>query len=139
MIRVQAAEVHRHSHDIVAIRFLPKVSVEVEHARELIDAVLRIAEGRRHGNLVNVTELMFMSSEAHAVFSKQSPSALSGTAVIISSGVQRVLGNLYLSVARPTNPTKLFTKEQEALVWLRNLTRKSTPSISALRGTSRSL
>jgi hypothetical protein len=41
-------------------------------------------------------------------------------ALLMGSPVSRVLGNLYLGLNKPPIPTRLFTSEEEAKVWLRS-------------------
>ncbi len=118
-VRVEAAEVSNYSEGIVLVRFLPNVGLELSHAEEIIAAVLRVAEDKLHGNLVDARELLFMTNEARARFGRQSPPTLSATAILVGSSVQRTLGNIYLSVARPTNPTKLFSETRDAVSYLR--------------------
>ena len=120
LIRVEAAEISNHSEGVVLIRFLPSVGVDVAQAREIIDVVIRISEGKLHGNLADARELLFMTNEARMTMSRQSPSSLSSTGILVASSVQRALSNLYLSVARPTNPTKLFATEAEAVAFIRS-------------------
>jgi len=42
----------------------------------------------------------------------------SATAVLISSPVSRVVGNFVLGASPPRMPTRLFTREEDALAWL---------------------
>lgn len=121
MVSVQGAEISHHSDGIVLIRFQPQVGIELEHAEQIIEAVVRVAGDRLHGNLVDATELMFMSTEARQRFGRQSPSSLSGTAIVVSSTLQRTLGNLYLTIARPTNPTRLFSSLSDGISWIHGL------------------
>lgn len=121
MMSVQGAEVSRHSEGIVLIRFKPQVGIELEHAEEIIGAVLRVAGDKLHGNLVDATELMFMSTEARQRFGRQSPASLSGTAIVVNSPLQRTLGNLYLTIARPANPTRLFSSISDGVSWIHSL------------------
>ncbi len=118
MILVEGAEIFRHSEGIVQIRFRPQVGIELNHAEEIIQAVLEVAGGKRHGNLVDATRLMFMSTEARQRFGRQSPHTLTGTAIVVRSTLQRTLGNLYLTVSRPANPTKLFATLSDGVSWL---------------------
>jgi hypothetical protein len=119
MVQLEAAEVSRHSPGIVLIRFRPNVGVEAHHVPDIVKSVGAASNGNLHGNLVDATHLMFMSSEARQAFGAQSPDSLSGTAIVVTSALQRTMGNLYLSVARPQNPTRIFSSEPDAVAWLR--------------------
>jgi hypothetical protein len=39
--------------------------------------------------------------------------------LVRASPLGRTMGNVYLKIARPAIPTKLFTQESKALAWLR--------------------
>ena len=43
---------------------------------------------------------------------------ISAGAIIISSQLQKILGNFFLLINRPNVPSKLFTNKEEALMWL---------------------
>jgi hypothetical protein len=119
VVKIDGAEIgYDERDDFVVVRFTPEIGIELEHAERIIAGVLEAAAGRLHGNLVDARGLLFMSGEARARFARQSPVALSGTAIVVESKVQRMLANLYLSVARPGNTTRLFDDEVSARKWL---------------------
>lgn len=46
-------------------------------------------------------------------------------AVLIDSPLGSMLGNFFLSISKPTSPTKIFTDESEAKKWLANFVKNS--------------
>ena len=50
--------------------------------------------------------------------SAMSPKTASRVALILSSPVSRVLGNIYMGLTRPEVPTRIFTSEDKAFAWL---------------------
>ena len=60
-----------------------------------------------------------MSKETRDVFARQERSSVSAIALLLESSLQRTLGNLYLNVSHPTIPTRIFTDERLAVLWLR--------------------
>lgn len=108
----------------MSIRFRSGIGVEPDHAEQIIQAAKRVASGARHGNLVDARELTYMSSEARQVFARQDATNVSGIAVLVRSSLQRTMGNVYLSVARPRLRTRLFSDESEATAWLQEQNRR---------------
>lgn len=40
------------------------------------------------------------------------------SALLVGSGISKMVGNLFLTFSRPLFPTKIFTNEAKALEWL---------------------
>jgi hypothetical protein len=114
------AEVSYRPDDTVLVRFLPGVGVEEGDAERVIAEVIRVSGERLHANLVDARDLLFMSNSARTRFAAQSPASPGATGIVINSSVQTMLANLYLNVARPRNPTKVFADETSATIWLRD-------------------
>ena len=115
MIHVEAAEVSNYREGIILVTFFPGVGVDVSQAEEVIETVLHLARGKRHGNLVDARKLMFITGEARARFARQSPSCLTSTALVVGSAIQKTMGNLYLTVARPKTPTRICSSLEEGV------------------------
>lgn len=43
---------------------------------------------------------------------------ISKNAILINSGISKILGNIFLRFSKPNFPTKLFTDKQKAMAWL---------------------
>ena len=67
--------------------------------------------------LVHARPLM---PEVRRVYMGESLIAFTAMAMLVrASPLGRTMGNVYLKIARPAIPTKLFTQESKALAWLR--------------------
>jgi hypothetical protein len=119
MSETSAATVSLYEPGIVFIRFREGVDVEPHHAEEIVAAAAQVANGQRHGNIVDVRKLRYMSKQSRDVFARQQRSTVSAVAVVVDSSLQSALGNLYLNVSRPRICTRLFSDEHHAVVWLR--------------------
>jgi len=49
---------------------------------------------------------------------------VAGTAIIVDSKVSSYFANLYLKFSQPKVPTRLFTREEDALKWLQEQIQK---------------
>ena len=69
---------------------------------------------------MDISKLRTMSREARAFFMKpEHTEILHAVALLIGSPLSRAIGNIFLGLNRPVTPTRLFTDEESALVWLR--------------------
>jgi hypothetical protein len=96
------------SDGIVAQRVRSSKTQTLADARENTDAFVRITFATERG-----VRDHYASREAtrlcHAI------------ALLIGSTAGRVIGNLFLAIQAPTVPTRLYTDEAAAIVWLRRL------------------
>lgn len=70
--------------------------------------------------LIDLRDMRSTSREARQYYAK-SPEALaivSCIALLVGGPSSRVLGNFFLGLNRPAYPTRLFTSESEAILWL---------------------
>lgn len=70
-------------------------------------------------NLVDIRDLFFIDSRTRAYAAEQYRHHVAGQAILIESTVSSYFANLFLKFSNPKVPTKLFTKEADALVWLK--------------------
>ena len=90
-------------------------------ARENLSIALSETKGVRRPILVDITRCPPLDAETRHVYSGQ-PLVEGFTALALlieSSPLGRMIGNVYLRVARPGIPTQLFTSEASALEWLK--------------------
>ena len=119
MLETSTARVSLFEPGIVLIEFREGVAVELQHAAEIIAAAAKLSRGMRHGNIVDVRKLRYMSKDSRDLFARQESSTVSAVAVLAKSSLQRSLGNVYLSVSRPRIPSRLFSNEHDAAAWIR--------------------
>ena len=90
-------------------------------ARENLSVALRERQGVRRPMLVDITRCEPLDADTRHVYSGQPlVDGFTALALLIeSSPLGRMIGNVYLRVARPGIPTQLFTNEASAVDWLR--------------------
>jgi hypothetical protein len=105
---------------IVTIRILPQVIQSLDDARENIEECIRAA-GQRSRLLIDIRNAEILSAEVRHYYSgEQLTQWFSALALLVEgSPLGRVMGNLYLRIARPGVPTRVFSNERDALTWLR--------------------
>jgi hypothetical protein len=77
--------------------------------------------GARRPLLIDIRRALPVEAEARHHYSGQKlAEAFSALALLVeASPFGRMMGNVYLRIARPGIPTRLFADEGEALAWLR--------------------
>lgn len=81
-------------------------------------------------NLVDIRDLFFIDSRTRAFAAEQYRPHVAGQAILIESTVSSYFANLFLKFSNPKVPTKLFTKEADALLWLKEQMAKRVKSDS---------
>ncbi len=98
----------------------PNVIVDLQDAKENTSSVKEISGDTIYPLLVNLMEIKSITKEARDHFSMQNRTpGVSAIAMLIRSPVSRVIGNFFLGMNRSSVPTKLFTIESEAILWLK--------------------
>lgn len=70
-------------------------------------------------NLVDLRDVFFIDSKVRNYTAAQYRSHVDGQAILIESRISSYFANLFLKFSKPKVPTKLFTVEQEAIIWLK--------------------
>lgn len=100
--------------------FKASENIEIEDFRELRKVNLQLADGKPYTVLGMADELTSFTKEAREwLASKETVGLKIAKAIVISNLGQRIIGNFYIKVNQPYTKTKLFTKREKALEWLR--------------------
>lgn len=92
----------------------------LDHAKRLFEASLEVGKGKPFPNLIMLGRYFLPTSEARQyVGSPERSSKALAEAYVIKSLPQKLLGNFYIRFDKPLAPTKLFTDEKKALLWLK--------------------
>jgi len=90
-------------------------------ARENLGVAMNETQGVPRPMLIDITKCDPLDAETRHVYSGQPlVDGFTALALLIeASPLGRMVGNVYLRVARPGIPTQLFTSEASAIDWLR--------------------
>jgi hypothetical protein len=95
---------------------------------EMVKEMTRVGDAwngtRLCANLVDMRDLFFIDSRTREYAAAQYRPHLAGQAILIESHLSSYFANLFLKFSKPKVPTKLFTKENEALEWLKEKMQK---------------
>jgi len=106
--------------EIIHIRFHPTPTHGIEEARIVVDTHNDLAKGVKTAVLADMKNIAVgadKNARRYYVGPESSEYKL-GMAMLITSPLQRMFGNIFLKLDKPPYPTKIFTNEGEALDWL---------------------
>lgn len=121
----RTAEVELHDGWCVVVRVHAGARQSLADAHENLGAAMTIARPARKPLLVDITVCAPLEPEVRHFYSGeklvQSFAALALR--VEASPFGRVMGNMYLRIARPGIPTRLFADQADAFAWLRTFAR----------------
>jgi hypothetical protein len=113
---------------LLVVRVRPGVRQTLEDARANIEACVELARGARPGLLLDLTRALSLDPEVRHFYTGSVVTELcSALALLVEiSPLGRIMGNVYMHVARQELPTRVFDKEAKARAWLRARQAKRT-------------
>jgi len=115
----RTAQVETTPDGIVITRILPDVDQRLSDAVENIAVSAEACGNRRAPIVVDLRRARALDAETRHYYSgKKLTDSFTALALLVPAGAfGRMLGNLYLRVANPGIPAKLFDSEAAALAW----------------------
>jgi hypothetical protein len=106
---------------IVHVRVVAGADVGLEAARDVIQKLGPTFGALRRPVFVDMTGVRTLNREARRYLAGPETSVfVSAVGLLVTSPLARAVGSFFLGINRPpTNPTRLFGCEAEALEWLR--------------------
>jgi len=94
--------------------------VDLEVAKEEIAAYAVLCKYEARPLLVDIRNVKSVTGEARShLAGEEGAKVTRAVALLIGSPLSRIMGNFFLGLNKPSFPSKLFTSEEEALIWLR--------------------
>jgi hypothetical protein len=120
MIATRTAEIGLSGDGVVVVRINDGAYQSLADAKENLAAAVSATGGTRRPLLIDIRTARPLEAEARHHYSGQVLSErFSSMALLIeASPFGRMMGNVYLRIARPGIPTHLFAREEEAVAWL---------------------
>lgn len=105
--------------DILIGKYKPKTWIDLNAAKQVVGNRLKMSAGRDMLLLADTTDIEYMTREARGYYTTfEGSKEIAACAILISSEISRILGNLFLSINKPSYPSKLFTSKEKAIEWL---------------------
>lgn len=104
---------------IVHVTALPGTEETLEQAKASVAAIWQVAEAQRRPLLLDMRPVKAQRREVRDYYaSQEAAQAYKAVAILVDSPISKVIGNVFLGIGKLPVPTKLFSNDQEALVWL---------------------
>jgi hypothetical protein len=118
----KTAAIHLDEDGLVIVKIRDNAYQSLEDAKKNLATAISATAGRRRPLLIDIRTAQPLDADARHHYSGQTlVDGFSALALLVeSSPFGRMMGNVYLRVARPGVPTRLFTEERRALEWLIN-------------------
>ena len=115
------ATVYAEDDGTVVLRFREGCRMTAENTPEVVSAHVAAAAGAKRPTLSDVRGIRAASREARELAAGvEAASVTRCMAILVENPVSRVLGNLFIRVRRPGYPTRMFSDEGSARLWLRS-------------------
>jgi hypothetical protein len=120
MADTQTAAIHLSVEGLVIVRIRDGAYQSVDDARINLATAIAATAGRRRPLLVDIRTAQPLDAEARHLYSGQTlvDGFLALALLVDGSPFGRMMGTVYLRIARPGIPTQLFTDEPRAVEWL---------------------
>jgi hypothetical protein len=116
----KTARINLNSDGLLIVRVNDGAHQSLDDAVENLGVAVAETAGRRRPLLIDIRTAQPLDAEARHHYSGQTlVESFSALALLIdASPFGRMMGNVYLRIARPGIPTQLFAEEARALEWL---------------------
>lgn len=120
MPETKTARIDLNGEGLLIVRINDGAHQSLEDARENLAAAVAETRGTRRPLLIDIRRAQPLDADARHHYSGQTLiERFSALALLIdSSPFGRMMGNVYLRIARPGIPTQLFADETQAVEWL---------------------
>jgi hypothetical protein len=105
---------------VVYGEYKPNVVIDLEAAKQIVIDRIALSNGNYYPSLSYIDGLSSVTKEARDYFSKDDGiKYMKRLALITTSPISRIVGNFWMQISRPTVPTRLFSRKEDALNWLK--------------------
>jgi hypothetical protein len=88
--------------------------------KEIVEAIGTLGKQKQYPVLMTTVHDSSVNSEARFyAASKEANIYTTALAVVVQNIAQTIIGNTYIKINKPIKPTKLFTKQEDAIIWLK--------------------
>lgn len=96
----------------------PADEVGIEQARYSSGERVKFSEGESYPCLFDITSVKEFTGEARNYLANEGNDLVLASAILTNSPVSKMIGNFFIAVNKPKNPTRIFTSKENALEWL---------------------
>ena len=110
---------------ILYIVAVPNAEISLADAREMTDASVRLAGGKKRPLFADLQQIKSITREAREHYASGAPQAVQAVALYVDLKISTILGNIFMAYNKPRVPTKMFTDRNEAIQWLKGFLKEA--------------
>jgi hypothetical protein len=99
-------------------KFKPGTTLDLNAAEKIIHDALALAGDKIYPVLTDIRDMPRHNKDVRDYFASDPEGSASANAILVASSISRILANVFLSVNRPSIPTRIFTDPAKAAKWL---------------------
>ncbi|MCB0408761.1 MAG: STAS/SEC14 domain-containing protein [Flavobacteriales bacterium] len=108
--------------DILYITLKEDADLKVENIDEMIDARIRIQNGKKMKVIADIRNIWQASLKARKrAASSEMQSQNIAMAIVTDSLASKLLANFFIKINKPSSPTRMFNSKEEGLLWLNTI------------------
>lgn len=96
-------------------------NIDLDMAKQIVSDRLSYQDGQEYPVMVYANDIISITKEARDYFASEGNEGMLAIGAIMPSTFNRMIGNFYLKVSKPTVSTLLFSTEDEAITWLKKV------------------
>ena len=133
-LNIKCAEIYLFDSGIILLKYKSDYEIELKDVKEVEKVFLELIDEKgifclmdtsdRYYNITKEAQ-EFLSNEASIVKDKK----IKGSAVVINNLPNRLLAQFFSKFFKPKFPMKIFSTQEEGMVWLKELIKKSSVSV----------
>jgi hypothetical protein len=106
----------------IHIRFTDMSIIGLEEAMDISEHIIALCDGKKYPFITNglgITIRMDQDARNHFATYKPLVKVRKAQAIIVNNIPSKLLANFYIKFHKPSDPTKIFTKFDDAVDWIR--------------------
>jgi hypothetical protein len=108
---------------IILVTIHDDVTIDVEEMNLIRETNLKLSNGKKAIVYVDPGKYSYVTSDARKLTSSKEHSKYrKAQAFIVRNLAERIVGDFYIKVQKPSHPVKMFTNKEKALNWLQQFT-----------------
>ncbi len=104
---------------IIKLLVVDGIELEQTDAKEMITEALELSAGNEYTILFDATKSGTISYEAREEFAKSKKRK--AVAIVTTSLANKLLGNFFINFHKPASSSRIFSDEETAIEWLKEL------------------
>lgn len=107
--------------NILETSCVSNTTMTLEDGQECTRVSMEMLENQPTPLLCDLTNVVKMTRECREHFAgERHAQSFTKAALIVSKPISKIIGNFFLGLNKPINPTKLFTNKENGLKWLKS-------------------